>query len=258
MGLSLGKLGDAVKGTWDSVRGVVGDENLAMIIGAALAAPTGGMSMQWGAAFGGMAGSAYGGGSPTDILRAGATGYAVGSLGQSMMPTAPLNAGMSPYEISRANQGVGSLAQTTPTGLTPPSVLNRAPANITTAIGPPSTLSTKPMSLDIAPGNTTAIEQAAIEKAAIEKAATEAPWYQSDLMKYGLGASMLLGVGEKPNYDTINAPQPQDSAVSVYYACIAKNGEAACEYLKPASLAPTPRDQRHTFGIRDPARIRGA
>ena len=302
-------------------------QGIGMIIGAALAAPTGGMSMQWGAALGGMAGAAAGGENPQGIAGAGMMGYGLGSAASMAMPTAataaPMGGQAAPGGVFNASTGastnmagnVGTQAlmggQAGPGG-----VYNGTTGNIHSSVGvealadrsnawgtqlqtPPfseSQITPRPdygldyrdnvRSLDVSASQISGIprdvgpmprgyslsgiprdvgpmprgfpapdisyatgtESPLIPPTGIETITdgVDKPFWESDYMKYGLGAALVAGMFEDPEYDNFDAGPPRPSVVSEYYADVAEHGVENVPV--PTQLQPPPPSQRNNYG----------
>ena len=87
-----------------------------------------------------------------------------------------------------------------------------------------------------------------VPSAASQAAATEAPFWESDMMKYGIGG--LLGYevlfGNDPNYETVRSPDAEPSVVDQYYADVAEYGEGNVPL--PTELQPAPASRVNNFG----------
>jgi len=218
-------------------------QGMGMIIGAALAAPTGGMSMAWGASLGGAAGSLAGGGSIKDAAMAGAAGYGLGSLATPYLaPSAApaLGGGIAPTGSGfggtgpQVAGGVGSLNSRVGTAALNPDVSWGV-----NPVGPPSQLPSDPYGLNY-------MDQAVATPVPAALPPAETPFWESDMMKYGIGGVMLAGMLEDPNYDTVRSPDAEPSVVDQYYADVAEHGEGNVPL--PTELQPVPASRVNNFG----------
>ena len=255
-------LGSIIKG---ATKAITSPQGLGTIIGAALAAPTGGMSIAWGASLGGMAGSAIGGGKPMDIAGAGALGYGLGSLATPMLAprAAPaLGGGANPMgsgfggTARPAAGGVGSLGAGTNAGQFDLSLASgHTPAMHSGSMGGyydvvnGSQLPSLEMNVDpytLTGSQPSVLNSNYLNAAANQTAATEAPFWESDMMKYGSGIALLAGLMEDPNYETVKSPKERPSQVDQYYADVAEFGEGNVPV--PAALQAPPPSRVNNYG----------
>jgi hypothetical protein len=175
------------------------------IVGAVLAAPTGGMSLAWGASLGASAGTLAEGGDLREALGAGLKAYTIGSLGSAAYK------GVTGKAIG--DSALGQIAaKDAVKGAATDSAVNAAGTQAVT---------------------NTATEELA--KTAAEGSAL------SDLQKAGraLGVgSYVYGLTEEP--DT-GSSEPYVSDLDAYYDCVAKNGAENCPM--PESIKGPPPKQ---------------
>jgi len=257
-------LHDKIKGVWDDVRDSLGDSTVGMLLGAALAPMTAGTSLAWAGslgtaanmAIGGAIGGGYSGGLP-GAIQGGLTGYGIGSLASPMIPTqyggtaaatAPSTAAGVPRNIGPPRGIASTLSTPTMASAVPNpmqsgfSAPNIGPMGTSGFSAPNPVGSTGPS----VPNPVSRTQMQAVPDAGA--GAENVPWFKEDWFKYASGVPYLLGMFEKPNYQTVEAPERRPTVVDRYYADVAKYGVENVPV--PAELAPPPSDRVPTWGMR--------
>jgi len=209
------------------------------IIGAVFAAPTGGMSLAWGAALGAGGAKFASTGDVKQSLQAGMMGYGLGSLatpyvGNGLTTATSSSVANPALQAGRATATINpSNALATPAaGMQAAAVEHAAAnpelyanyANYTNSVASPSGLDNLTTGLN------------GVNNTKSETSMFDSPW-----MKYGLGALMLAGAGEDPNYQTIQSPSIPQSPTDKFYTDVNLYGyDKAVANAKAAGMENTP------------------
>jgi hypothetical protein len=242
----MGLISDALSSAGDLVEGVA-DSGLGSVIGFALGGPVG-------AAIGGGIGGLISGGDLRSGLTGAAGGYALGAMASGM--GVPTMANAAPAMATAAP--VGGMAGSTAAMSAAPTVGRTGIAALTAkpdaAWGVnPRNIYDSPMDHLTMSGFTTPAQQTLQNSAenyfpvtsteydfdndwgGVGTASTDKPFWESNLMKLGIGGALLAGIFEDPDYEDVYSPEPAWSEVDELYG---------------GPLAKAPASRRHTFGSR--------